>query len=116
MFADRNRTIADKPRLLVELTDYTTFTWLPESDGLDDELPALRFLRVLGNDFEQRLLAACGQPDISPAERDDLGAQGKVSTELARPPANPPASTLVGVTALAAPQFLVEIEAVAVTD
>ena len=32
------------------------------------------------------------------------------------PPSNPPASTLVGVTALAAPEYLIEIEAVAVTD
>ncbi|MDH3681556.1 MAG: RidA family protein [Acidimicrobiia bacterium] len=32
------------------------------------------------------------------------------------PTDNPPASTLVGVTALAAPEYLVEIEAVAITD
>lgn len=32
------------------------------------------------------------------------------------PPGKPPASTLVGVTALAAPEYLIEIEAVAVTD
>ncbi len=32
------------------------------------------------------------------------------------PAANPPASTLVGVSALAAPDFLIEIEAVAITD
>ena len=83
LFADRNKTIADQPRLLINLSDYTDLTWLPESDGLDDELPAIRFARFLGPDFERRLIAGCGQPDLSEARRDDLGAQGKVSTELA---------------------------------
>ena len=32
------------------------------------------------------------------------------------PAENPPASTLLGVTALAAPEFLIEIEATAITD
>jgi len=82
LFADRNRTIADQPRLLINLDAYTELTWLPESDGLDDELPALRYARFLGGDFERRLLIACGQGHLDATQRDDLGAQGKVSTEL----------------------------------
>ena len=84
MFADRNQTVADKPRLLLDLGQFTQLTWMPESDGLDDELPAIRFSRSLGSDFEQRLCCEAGQPEIAPSQRDEIGAQGKVDLALSR--------------------------------
>lgn len=60
LFADRNSTIAEQPRLLVDLGPWTELTWLPESDGLDDDLPAIRFQRLLGTGFEAELLRELG--------------------------------------------------------
>ena len=57
LFADRNSKIAEQPRLLVDLGAWTELTWLPESDGLDDDLPAIRFERLLGTDFEAELMS-----------------------------------------------------------
>jgi 1,6-anhydro-N-acetylmuramate kinase len=82
LFADRNPRVAEFPRLLVQRGDYTELQWLPPSDGLDDELPAVRYLRLFGDAFERDLLAVCGQAGLSPTQRDDVGAQGKVCAEL----------------------------------
>lgn len=82
LFADRNKTVAERPRLLINLDGFTELVWLPESDGLDDELPAIRYSRFLGADFENRLIEACGQPTMDSARRDDVGAQGRISPQL----------------------------------
>lgn len=50
--------------------------------------------------------------DYEPSQRDAVAAvRGRFLNSE-----NPPASTLVGISALASPEFLIEIEATAVTD
>ncbi|MGI9519563.1 MAG: anhydro-N-acetylmuramic acid kinase [Pirellulaceae bacterium] len=84
MFADRSRTISEKPRLLIQLGNFTELAWLPESDGLDDELPAIRYQRLWGGALERQIVAACRQFGMDASKRDHLGAQGKVQTALVR--------------------------------
>ncbi len=83
MFADRNKTVAERPRLLVTWSEWTELTWFPESDGLDEELPAIRYWRGPGSELENRLICECGQPELSAAHRNELGAQGKTDEVLA---------------------------------
>lgn len=82
MFADRNRRVAETPRVIIRWAESCQFAWLPESDGLDNELPAIRFQSLPGGSFEQQLLSQAGGPDLSPEQRDRLGASGKLIPPL----------------------------------
>ena len=61
IFADRNSPIAEQPRVLLNFDRWMELTWLPESDGLDDELPEIRYEKTLGGRFEQLLSQALGE-------------------------------------------------------
>lgn len=78
IFADRNSPIAEQPRLLVNFDRWTECTWLPESDGLDDELPEIRYEKMLGGRFEQRLRQRLGEdfPSIASAQDTHLSNIG----------------------------------------
>ncbi len=82
MFADRGRKIADTGRILVYWSDVCRFCWIPESDGIDNEIPAIRHAAVHGARLEAALLREMGIETIDPRERDRLGAQGKIHTSL----------------------------------
>ncbi len=82
MFADRNRTVSDTARLLLNWGDTFQFTWLPESDGLDNEIPQLRHGRIPGDGFERALLARCGSGPLTAVQRDRLGAEGRIDEPL----------------------------------
>ncbi len=84
LFADRNETISEHPRMLLNLGRFLELTWLPESDGLDEELPALRFRRVLGLEIENLVIQAFGKNPMSPSQRDESGAQGQTHETLLR--------------------------------
>ena len=55
LFADRNERVAEHSRLLVQLGGDLCLTYLPKSDGLDDELPAIQFKRLPGQRLEKLL-------------------------------------------------------------
>lgn len=69
-------------------------------------------LDAAGASFEDVVKIVTYVVDYQPEHRSTIGqVRGRHL-----PADKPPASTLVGVTALAAPEFLIEIEAVAITD
>lgn len=69
-------------------------------------------LAAAGATFEDVVKIVVYVVDYRPEHRAVIGA---VRSRYLSPP-DPPASTLLGVSALAAPEWLIEIEAVAVTD
>ena len=69
-------------------------------------------LTAAGATFDEVVKIVTYVVDYQPEHRAIIGEAR--SRHL--PTGSPPASTLVGVTALAAPEYLVEIEAVAITD
>ncbi len=83
MFADRPRTVARTARVVVHWTDQCHLVWLPESDGLDNEIPGLRQRVMPGAGLERQLLARCGQGGLTAPRRDGIGAQGRINEELA---------------------------------
>lgn len=82
MFADRGQKIADTGRVVVNWSDVCQVCWIPESDGIDNEIPAIRHATVHGASFASALLRAMGVEATGPAERDRLGAQGKIQASL----------------------------------
>ncbi len=83
LFADRDRRVAQHSRLYLNLRQNLELTFLPKSDGLDEELPKIQFHLSPGLQFEQLLVQTAHSGTVA-ASSSHLGAQGKVITELVR--------------------------------
>ena len=82
LFADRDEKIATRSRLLVQIDDWLELTYLPPSDGLDAELPAIRYLARPGLRLINGLLKLIGGKSVHDDDEGHLAVQGKLISRL----------------------------------
>ncbi len=59
MFADRASPVARDARIAIDWSGNCRFAYLPPSDGLDDQIPAIRYQVLPGARFHKVLLRSC---------------------------------------------------------
>ena len=62
LFADRNKRISEQTRILLHLAEEYQLFYLPESDGLDNELPPIQYRRLPGLGLRQALTNRFDRP------------------------------------------------------
>jgi 1,6-anhydro-N-acetylmuramate kinase len=81
--SDRNSKVADQHRVALLLGDQCEGYLLPASDGLDAQLPDVKFVQVPGTRFLQALATGLGMPSWDHAlpaiENSLIGSDGKKS-------------------------------------
>lgn len=85
MFADRSKIVSDRNVLTLQLNNRYAGYWLPPSDGLDAELPAIRRLAAVpGVDFLNRLANALELESTHPQRLASVYAEGQFSECLSQ--------------------------------
>ncbi len=82
LLADRARIQASQNRILFSINESADAYFLPASDGLDVEIPKIRFASCSGLSRFRQILSNC-QPDTIPQRIQRLNVDGKFNPEIA---------------------------------